>query len=902
MSSKDYSKNWFNWLNPDKIELYPIQFANCDRIEKNDIVYIFDEVGCGKTISSGLMALHYLYNNPDKDVLVITINSLVISENNEVGQFEKDWLDKLPFEELGLRERFTVINNHYSKIENIKNKWGLVIIDEAHLFLNGETKRYTKLVEETSADKVVFLTATPIKNDIDDLEHYAELGGKITKKESNFKELKENLSGICWKFDTSSPVTRYFKDTVAAINHENFDSERATRRLNPYILQCEDKPYLDVVASHIDEQISLEETAENRFVVFVSRVEKEAVKLAEILIKKGFKEFSNTCSTENNINKTYKVITTKSAHSIGGNRKELSNYTKSTKKRCELPDVLIITYQIAEQGVNLPGYNTVINLHISSFPASLEQRFGRIDRMGKNGSVYDKINMCFPLTKEWNTNKINFLNAVAIYKQNLIPHLPAKNTILTNEMLKKTRKELRDKIDAFIQNDNLINEFLKNLHEHKTPCDKTIYRLIKDDKSKSKDKDWLIGKLTSLDLYKSVDNEDREIEKILKMGNDIFYYVDGQIEHRDAVKRPNKENSESEKGCAEIIFESKNFEDYKTCFDNEIKLPLLLKAKSFKEDLNRLYELLFTNNNVDHIFTGSEEDDKIMFTALLEKLYLDKEEIKMLENYAEKTLKKYKSDQKTQIEVQTDNYKNGRSIDIFNIIYSIPEYKEHIPFFKMCRRFGELLNYAIFECQRGGEHSKFYDNPFLYAFNEIKEECLNGNFEISEEFKKKYFLNNDNPFDFVNTELGIEPTAWYKLAYYYTRYSFNLDIDLHRYYRKSLFQYCFFTDNSKERDLIFVPNNINLCDQRFYNDFRLKNGFWLHCELVKDLQTRKRHWEHCDSEPNPNETEFFCPKHSELYDKIKHYDWRWTKSPISISEFCEGVSTRAINLFKEESQ
>ena len=45
----------------DEFDVFPLQFSNINRIESNDAVYIFDEVGCGKTISAGLMALHTYY-------------------------------------------------------------------------------------------------------------------------------------------------------------------------------------------------------------------------------------------------------------------------------------------------------------------------------------------------------------------------------------------------------------------------------------------------------------------------------------------------------------------------------------------------------------------------------------------------------------------------------------------------------------------------------------------------------------------------------------------------------------------------------------------------------------------------------------------------------------------------
>ena len=78
---------------------------------------------------------------------------------------------------------------------------------------------------------------------------------------------------------------------------------------------------------------------------------------------------------------TYKIIT-------GENSGELSQYSKKEN----LPTVLILTYQIAEQGVNLPGFDHIINYNIPAFPSSLEQRMGRIDRMN---SDLEKIKVCY---------------------------------------------------------------------------------------------------------------------------------------------------------------------------------------------------------------------------------------------------------------------------------------------------------------------------------------------------------------------------------------------------------------------------------------------------------------------------------------------------------------------------
>ena len=107
----NWSIKWTENLDTKVYEPYPLQFANVERIECNDAIYMFDETGCGKTISSGLMVLHYLYNHPQESALVVTENTLTkkaprseTTDNYgkllaEHGQFLADWYYKLPFDD-----------------------------------------------------------------------------------------------------------------------------------------------------------------------------------------------------------------------------------------------------------------------------------------------------------------------------------------------------------------------------------------------------------------------------------------------------------------------------------------------------------------------------------------------------------------------------------------------------------------------------------------------------------------------------------------------------------------------------------------------------------------------------------------------------------------------------------
>ncbi len=386
----EINREWIKYIDLSLIDIYPIQFANCDRLKLNDRVYIF--------------------------------------------------------------------NNHYSKFKDSK-EYGLVIVDEAHLFLNTESLRYKYLVKNIKAQKIIFLTATPIKDDRYDFYTYVDIATQVLNKKDLDKswidkictENKNEDEIICSTFDINTPVTRYFKDTIMSLNVEGFKKTQA-RRLLPQIWEYNSPAHKK---QHMLDMINkrYQENANNKFVIFTRYVDKEAKEIGKYLEQDGYVEYSYGVHNQ----KSYYVVTGSNAH-------ELSKFSG----RDNLPTVLILTYQIAEQGVNLPGFNYVVNFHISSFPSALEQRFGRIDRMGKAGSVFGEINMCYMISrKTWDINTANFFVAVGTYMHELLSYLPSKNTILSEEIINRyhqTQALMQDyieKLRSMCKDTNEINDVIE---------------------------------------------------------------------------------------------------------------------------------------------------------------------------------------------------------------------------------------------------------------------------------------------------------------------------------------------------------------------------------------------------------------------------------------------------------
>ena len=444
------TRRWLNWLRDipfgSTFVPYPIQLANAIRIMENDAVYLFDEVGSGKTMSAGIMARTYLHMFPNERVLVVTTNTVKTNK-----QFEEDWARIMPSD---LLKRVDVVNNLITSDLKGSKEYGLVIIDEAQEFGNTWTDRRKWLEENLRAKKVVFLTATPLRYSAKwSLQKYVELAGKmlahaICKGEAKVppsdwieKIDSTKLNGtsfepdqlICGCFDPYSPVTRYFKDTIRYLNiHER---KTKARRVIPELWDCrEDEKRLDALVRHIQEKHCKNE--KSRFIVFANR-KAEAQEILNALTKKGL-----------------------GAERIFAEEKgKLANYGTTDVER--LPTVLIVNYQIGEAGVNLPGYDHVVHWYISGDPSRLEQRYGRIDRLT---STHEEIHSCFVMPKDfYDSNYSNFNHAVHFTMGDLLTALPVRNVLLTKEVFDRYRK-----LQEYRQEDlEELRNFYQELEQHK---------------------------------------------------------------------------------------------------------------------------------------------------------------------------------------------------------------------------------------------------------------------------------------------------------------------------------------------------------------------------------------------------------------------------------------------------
>lgn len=157
------------------------QIDTCRRVihECDGKAILADEVGLGKTIEAGLILKELMIRKLVKKVLILTPSSLVkqwVSELTEkfhipIYEYQK----KIPL----TQQKNVIMSLDFAKRkpycdELLQQSFDMIIIDEAHKLKNPKTKNY-QFVKQLKKKFCLLLTATPIQNDIPELFYLVSL-------------------------------------------------------------------------------------------------------------------------------------------------------------------------------------------------------------------------------------------------------------------------------------------------------------------------------------------------------------------------------------------------------------------------------------------------------------------------------------------------------------------------------------------------------------------------------------------------------------------------------------------------------------------------------------------------------------------------------------------------------
>ena len=375
-------------------------------------VLISDGVGVGKTISAGYI-LFYLTHKENLPGIVICPPSLLTKWKEElVEKFDMRGVVVTTLEEFATMENeiltkskkrkptvYIIPNSMISKFSfKEKTKISVIVFDEIHNFRNNETHGYKAAKSFAHHAKFrVGLSATPINNSINDLISELSILFPLHSWDS-ISMLFDDLWIRNKQVITESLVTRFTK--------ENLGIHFAKRNVKNFVVS-----YSFEYASKIKSIISLLPSSKNSFfekIIYYrlaassSDAFRKSLRISEKLIDKDpkitmlskilkkykvsrwliFCEFSETVLTIENQLKTDWIVMKITGETPFFERHKIINqfYQKSKS-------ILIMT-SVGSEGLDVQFCNAVLNFDLHWNPMKIEQRIGRIDRIGqKNDQI-----------------------------------------------------------------------------------------------------------------------------------------------------------------------------------------------------------------------------------------------------------------------------------------------------------------------------------------------------------------------------------------------------------------------------------------------------------------------------------------------------------------------------------
>ena len=428
-------------LDEENVKLleHQVDAAHRALFEMDGKALLADEVGLGKTIEVGMILKEMHHRGTDDAVLILTPAQLA-------QQWQAEMLEKFG---LGFTcnydddfRGFDAHDHIIASIDTAKSDrhrstvlardWDVLVLDEAHYVKNEDTDRYG-LLEKLSYDYAFFLTATPIQNDVTDLYNIISLlrPGLFGTREAfhnyfvnssqetlaNRNELQNRLRevmirnrreetdidftprNVTTRTFSPSPAERDLYDAVTdyvrsayresqgqklvlmTLQKEVVSSPAALkqtveRQLEGNDVQPEHVGPLKEILERVD---AVETPTKIDRVQRITREARERVDKGRVII------FTQFRATQRELLETLddKGYTTHAFH--GGHS---SDEKEEIVERFEEEGGVLVSTDAMNEGRNLQFCNVMVNFDLPWNPMKVEQRIGRIHRIGQDREVY----------------------------------------------------------------------------------------------------------------------------------------------------------------------------------------------------------------------------------------------------------------------------------------------------------------------------------------------------------------------------------------------------------------------------------------------------------------------------------------------------------------------------------
>jgi SNF2 family DNA or RNA helicase len=403
-----------------------------------------DEVGLGKTIEAGLVLDELHTRGLVRSILILVPPSLIEQWQGEMRRkFSLDFIshDDTAFREQG-RDAWTrfdriIASMHTAKREPhrsaiLARKWDMIIVDEAHHLRNRNTQLW-RFASELEKQYILLLTATPVQNNLEELfnlvtllepgllstarkfqKHFVDRKDKLTPR--NVDELHALLSEVMVRNRRSTvglQFTRRWARTervaLAAEERSLYDDAAsfvrghlrtakgtgAVSRMALIALQMALGSSSQAAAGtlqRIGETPALAAKDRDVLVDLAGRARKQLASAKADRLLRILREFPDKMVIFTQFRATQEMLAERlraAGHELAVFHGGLARLEKEAAvQRFRGPARLLLATEAGSEGRNLQFAHAVCNFDLPWNPMRIEQRIGRLSRIGQKHDVY----------------------------------------------------------------------------------------------------------------------------------------------------------------------------------------------------------------------------------------------------------------------------------------------------------------------------------------------------------------------------------------------------------------------------------------------------------------------------------------------------------------------------------
>lgn len=394
----------------------------------NGKAILADEVGLGKTIEAGLILKEYLIRGLVKKVLILAPASLINQWIEELNY--KFYIPAIAYKKNTPIAYYDVVVMSMDTAKKSPHKeliyaqdYDMIIIDEAHKLKNHKTKIY-EFVQGLKKKFCLLLTATPIQNDVFELFYLISLlkPGHL----GNYENFQAAFSASKHSVEHDDYLRELVNQVMVRNRREETGIEWTSRRVQTIPIEFTDEERevyelilelknVSSVFSGAFSMITLQKemcSSKEATYLTLTKMRQNCTNQEEIDFVDGIIQKLMTLERNSKAEKVYEIVSeandkviifteykasqvylqwylnSKGITSVPFNgqfSKSKREYMKHLFK--EKFQVLIATESGAE-GINLQFCHHVINYDLPWNPMKLEQRIGRVHRLGQEHDVH----------------------------------------------------------------------------------------------------------------------------------------------------------------------------------------------------------------------------------------------------------------------------------------------------------------------------------------------------------------------------------------------------------------------------------------------------------------------------------------------------------------------------------